>query len=40
MFDGIEDFDDKRAMPNYIFPSLKAKVECKPALEKKKELLQ
>jgi len=26
---GIEDFDDKRAMPNYVFPSLIAKVECK-----------
>lgn len=26
---GIEGFDDKRAMPNYIFPSLVAKVECK-----------
>ena len=25
---GIEGFDDKRAMPNYIFPSLIAKVEC------------
>lgn len=26
---GIEGFDDKRAMPNYIHPSLKAKVQCK-----------
>ena len=26
---GIEEFNDKRAMPNYIFPSLIAKVECK-----------
>ena len=26
---GIEGFDDKRAMPNYITPSLIAKVECK-----------
>jgi hypothetical protein len=26
---GIEGFDDKRAMPNYIYPSLKAKVLCK-----------
>lgn len=25
---GIEDFDDKRTMPNYIFPSLIAKIEC------------
>jgi len=25
---GIEGFDDKRAMPNYITPSLIAKVEC------------
>lgn len=25
---GIEGFDDKRAMPNYIFPSLIAKIEC------------
>lgn len=25
---GIEGFDDKRAMPNYIFPSLIAKVKC------------
>jgi len=25
---GIEEFDDKRAMPNYIFPSLIAKIEC------------
>lgn len=29
MIQGIEGFDDKRAMPNYIFPSLIAKVECK-----------
>lgn len=28
MIQGIEGFDDKRAMPNYIFPSLIAKVEC------------
>jgi len=28
MIKGIENFDDKRAMPNYIFPSLTAKVEC------------
>ena len=28
MVQGIEGFDDKRAMPNYIFPSLIAKVEC------------
>lgn len=27
---GIESFDDKRAMPNYIFPSLIAIVDCKP----------
>ena len=26
---GIEGFDDKRAMPNYIHPSLLAKVHCK-----------
>lgn len=32
---GIEGFDDKRAMPNYIFPSLMAKVDCKPKLNKK-----
>ena len=32
MIQGIENFDDKRAMPNYIFPSLMAKVECKPNL--------
>jgi len=25
---GIESFDDKRSMPNYIFPSLIAKIEC------------
>jgi len=25
---GIEGFDDRFAMPNYIFPSLIAKVEC------------
>ena len=34
MIQGIEGFDDKRAMPNYIFPSLMAKVECKPKLNK------
>ncbi len=28
MIQGIENFDDKRAMPNYIFPSLIAKIEC------------
>jgi len=28
MLQGIEGFDDKRAMPNYIFPSLIAKIEC------------
>ena len=28
MIQGIEGFDDKQAMPNYIFPSLIAKVEC------------
>jgi len=28
MVQGIEGFDDKRAMPNYIFPTLIAKVEC------------
>lgn len=28
MIQGIEGFDDKRAMPNYIFPSLIAKVKC------------
>lgn len=28
MIQGIEEFDDKRAMPNYIQPSLIAKVEC------------
>lgn len=32
---GIEGFDDKRAMPNYIFPSLVAKVECKAIPNKK-----
>jgi hypothetical protein len=26
---GIEGFDDKRAMPNYITPSLIAKIKCK-----------
>lgn len=26
---GVEGFDDKRAMPNYIVPSLIAKLECK-----------
>jgi len=36
MVQGIEGFDDKRAMPNYIFPALIAKVECKPKLNKKK----
>lgn len=36
MVQGIEGFDDKRAMPNYIFPSLIAKVECKPKLNKEK----
>ena len=33
---GIEGFDDKRAMPNYIFPSLVARVECKPLINKTK----
>lgn len=28
MMQGIEGVDDKRAMPNYILPSLMAKVEC------------
>jgi hypothetical protein len=28
MIEGIESFDDKDAMPNYIFSSLTAKVEC------------
>jgi len=28
MIQGIESFDDKRAMPNYIFPSLIAKIDC------------
>lgn len=28
MLQGIERFDDKRAMPNYIFPSLIANVNC------------
>lgn len=28
MIQGIENFDDKRAMPNYIFPSLIAKIKC------------
>lgn len=28
MIQGIESFDDKRAMPNYIFPSLIAKINC------------
>ncbi len=32
---GIEGFDDKRAMPNYIFPSLIANVECKSTLNDK-----
>lgn len=33
---GIEGFDDKRAMPNYIFPSLVAKVKCVSQLDKEK----
>ena len=28
LIQGIEGFDDKHAMPNYIFPSLIAKIEC------------
>ena len=28
MVQGIEGFDDKRAMPNYIFTSLIAQIEC------------
>jgi len=36
MIQGIEGFDDKRAMPNYIFPSLIAEVECIPKLNKEK----
>jgi hypothetical protein len=28
MIKGIEEFNDKEAMPHYIFPSLTAKVEC------------
>jgi len=28
MIQGIESFDDKRAMPNYIFPSLIAEIKC------------
>ena len=28
MVQGIEGFDDKKAMPNYLLPSLIAKVEC------------
>jgi hypothetical protein len=36
MIQGIEGFDDKRAMPNYIQPSLIAKVECKLELNKEK----
>ena len=28
MIQGIEGFDDKRAMPNYISPSLIAKIKC------------
>ena len=36
MIQGIEGFDDKRAMPNYIFPSLMANVECKPKRNKDK----
>ncbi|MCW8865927.1 MAG: hypothetical protein OQK22_13620 [Colwellia sp.] len=36
MIQGIESFDDKRAMPNYIFPSLIAKVECKPEVKQGK----
>lgn len=35
MIQGIEGFDDKRAKPNYIQPSLIAKIECKPKLNKK-----
>ena len=31
---GIESFDDKRTMPNYIFPSLMAKIKCKAKLNK------
>ena len=27
---GVEGFDDKRSMPNYIAPSLVANVECNP----------
>jgi len=34
MIRGIEGFDDKRAMPNYIFPSLMAEVECIPKINK------
>jgi hypothetical protein len=34
---GIEGFDDKRAMPNYIFPSLIASVECKSRLDQEKK---
>jgi hypothetical protein len=26
--DGIEGFDDRKGMPNYIFPSLKVKITC------------
>jgi len=28
MIQGVEGFDDKRAMPNYIFSSLVANIEC------------
>lgn len=28
MIKGIEEFNDREAMPHYIFPSLTAKVEC------------
>jgi len=34
LIQGIESYDDKRAMPNYIFPSLMAIVECKPKQNK------
>mgnify|MGYP001574313833 FL=1 len=33
MIQGIEGFDDKRAMPNYIHPSLMANIECKVEVE-------
>lgn len=26
--DGVEGFDDRKGMPNYIFPSLKVKITC------------